>query len=255
MPKKGTKPQLPKLYIPNRPEPKPLNMKFELGPSRNLHVLPDKISIDDTSTGRYLQLNFDRYAKILEAVPEIDEEVRKISDYEEGVNYLLPIGDDHYVSVKSGYRCVDIRRWYRAADDSARPTRIGMPLRLSEWIKFKDCTTTIREHRPNIAAWENKVCVETIRSPGNLLISNSYLIFLYFSRFRFRILILLESLRSRHVHTPKSPYLFLCPSRRENGRCGARSNGYEKGDVARSDRCGTTQRLESRTANKTLKDC
>ena len=54
----------------------------------------------------------------------------------ETVKFRVHIGGAHYVSVTSGYQCVDVRKFYQpfgSIDADIKPTKKGVALRLDEW--------------------------------------------------------------------------------------------------------------------------
>jgi len=62
------------------------------------------------------------------------------------VAYRAHIGDNYYVSVTTGFDCVDIRHFYvpyRLPCDQVRPSRNGLALRLDEWKYLLKLVPTI----------------------------------------------------------------------------------------------------------------
>ena len=49
------------------------------------------------------------------------------------VKYFHHLGEDWYVSVTTGFRCVDFRRFHKCTDGKLLPRRQGIALRLNEW--------------------------------------------------------------------------------------------------------------------------
>jgi len=49
------------------------------------------------------------------------------------VKYFKHIGANWYVSVTTGFWCVDLRKFYTSKDGELRPKREGIALRLNEW--------------------------------------------------------------------------------------------------------------------------
>jgi len=71
------------------------------------------------------------------------------------VAYRAHIGELYYMSVTSGYGCVDIRRFYvpyRLASENVRPTRSGIGLRLDECAHLLELLPTIHEQHPESVA-------------------------------------------------------------------------------------------------------
>jgi hypothetical protein len=54
------------------------------------------------------------------------------------VKYFKSIGQDFYVSVTTGFWCVDLRRFYTTKEGALKPSRDGLALRLNEWNRLYD---------------------------------------------------------------------------------------------------------------------
>ena len=73
-----------------------------------------------------------------------------------GTRPLRPIGIDapggHYISVTSGYKCVDFRKFYVPYGQSeVKPTKKGIALRLREWDEMKRIVDAINDAFPALA--------------------------------------------------------------------------------------------------------
>ena len=58
-----------------------------------------------------------------------------------------------YVSVTTGYSCVDLRKFYQpydSKDSQVKPTRRGMALRLDEWATLCHLIATINAAYPSL---------------------------------------------------------------------------------------------------------
>jgi len=77
-----------------------------------------------------------------------------VVDGVEGVKIQHHIGGANYISVTSGYRCVDFRKFYRpydAKDDGEiKPTRKGVALRFEEWTDLCSLVNTIMTTYPSL---------------------------------------------------------------------------------------------------------
>jgi hypothetical protein len=56
----------------------------------------------------------------------------------QNVDLKLPIGGKFYVSVTSGFMCVDLREFYYHPINGVKATKRGIALRVTEWIMLKD---------------------------------------------------------------------------------------------------------------------
>jgi len=67
------------------------------------------------------------------------------------VSYKTHIGGGYYVSVTSGFNCIDIRKFYiPCGQTDPKPTRRGIALRLSEWTEIKKIINTINAKFPTL---------------------------------------------------------------------------------------------------------
>ena len=89
-----------------------------------------------------------RWAQFRQSIEEIDAKVKALINGE-NVNYRQHIGGGHYVSVTTGFRCVDFRKFYMPyGQTEIRPTRGGIALRLNEWEEMQKLVETINNAYP-----------------------------------------------------------------------------------------------------------
>jgi len=70
----------------------------------------------------------------------------------EDVQYRQHIGGGHYVSVTSGFKCVDFRKFYMPYNQSdIRPTKSGIVLRLDEWADMCSTIQAVNDTHPTLA--------------------------------------------------------------------------------------------------------
>ena len=94
-----------------------------------------------------------RRAQFREALDEIEANVKNVCSGSLTVNYRQAIGGGYYVSVTSGFFCVDIRKFfvlYGGAEE--KPTRQGIALRLREWSQ-------IRKLFQQLMAVKSRLCI------------------------------------------------------------------------------------------------
>jgi len=91
-----------------------------------------------------------RWAQFRLCVDEVDKSVTALGS-KEAVNTRIHVGGGYYVSVTSGFQCVDMRRFY-LRDGKLKPTREGVALRLSEWTDLCGLMQTISDARPKLGA-------------------------------------------------------------------------------------------------------
>ena len=56
------------------------------------------------------------WAAFRQVVDDINKNVKALVEGDQNVKFLHHIGGAHYVSVTSGYPCVDFRKWFQPYD-------------------------------------------------------------------------------------------------------------------------------------------
>ena len=94
-----------------------------------------------------------RWASFRLMFDDIDSNIRKLLERDQDVKYHEHIEGGHYVSVTTGFRCVDFRRWFLPHDQQdQKPTKKGVALRLEEWAKMRNIVETIDDNHPSLAS-------------------------------------------------------------------------------------------------------
>jgi hypothetical protein len=83
-------------------------MSFEVSEKRFVVVKDDEIRLFKDGSNKVATFNYPRWAQFVESFDEIDNAINKLIIEE--VKLRLHIGASWYVSVTTGYRCVDIRK-------------------------------------------------------------------------------------------------------------------------------------------------
>ena len=91
-----------------------------------------------------------RWVKFLTYIDEIDTRVKAgcVETFQEH------IGGGWYVSLSPGYKCVNIRRWYKNGKGETKPTRHGIALLLPEWEKLKEVLRCIPVDVPQLTNYQ-----------------------------------------------------------------------------------------------------
>jgi hypothetical protein len=92
-----------------------------------------------------IALDLEKWKKIVDCnIEEIDENVEKMQSGQE-VFWKKHLGENVYISMDSGYPCVNIRKWSMPeGEHEIRATRKGCALNFSQWQKLKDCVTVVQ---------------------------------------------------------------------------------------------------------------
>jgi hypothetical protein len=127
-----------------------MSKSFEVSEKRFVVVKDDEIRLFEDGSNKVAAFSYPRWAQFVEFFDEIDNAVNKLIREEE-VKLRLHIGASWYVSVATGYRCVDIRKYYMAQDGAVKPTKTGIALRLYEWSRLLEVVKDIKEKHPKVA--------------------------------------------------------------------------------------------------------
>jgi len=69
----------------------------------------------------------------------------------ENVSFKHPIGGGNYISITTGFYCVDFRRFFVPyGETEIKPTRQGIALRLREWDQMKRIVDEINSRYPSL---------------------------------------------------------------------------------------------------------
>ena len=73
----------------------------------------------------------------------------------ERVAFRSHLGGLCFVSVTTGFLCVDVRQWYlQRSSQEEKPSRVGVGLRMSEWTSLQSVISTVEADFPNLAMAE-----------------------------------------------------------------------------------------------------
>jgi len=91
-----------------------------------------------------------RWAQFMEYMNIVDENVNKLL-VKQHVQLNLPIGGKWYVSVTTGFACVDIRQYYYHSLKGPSPSKKGIALRLPEWNSLKEIMQELHHKHPTLS--------------------------------------------------------------------------------------------------------
>ena len=94
-----------------------------------------------------------RWAQLLLQLDEIERNVSMLLSEEEDVKYQNHLGGGVYASVTSHFYCVDFRRFFLPrGTTTAKPTRRGVALRISEFKQLHNVIASINTDFPELAS-------------------------------------------------------------------------------------------------------
>ena len=125
--------------------------KFEISEKRYLVLKKDEIKLFEDGTTKSATFVFSRWAQFVEYFDEIDNSLGKLIKGETDVKLQLHIGGGWFVSVTSGFRCVDVRKFFITPSNEIKATKSGFAIRLPEWDRIKEVAKDMKENHPKIA--------------------------------------------------------------------------------------------------------
>ena len=137
------------------PKAKKLNKVYNISESRMLSTYKDVHSqlvvvIQDSVSLKKIEIPAKRWAAFMHHMGNID---RAIKDLQENkyVKLETHIGGLWYVSVTTGFKCVDIRKFFIPHGSCVpKPTRDGIAFRLHEWQMFVEIAKQLRVDKPEL---------------------------------------------------------------------------------------------------------
>ena len=91
-----------------------------------------------------------RWAQFRQCIEVIETNMKALRAGE-SVGYKQHIGGGYYVSITSGFYCVDIRKFFIPyGETDVKPTRRGIALRLREWEDMKKIIDAINNTYPTL---------------------------------------------------------------------------------------------------------
>jgi len=94
------------------------------------------VVIRDIVSGKFIEIPANRWASFLLLQGDIDDAVKILQEKKDYVKYFEHFGGGWYVSVTTGFWCVDIRRFYK--NNEIKPSKQGLAVRLTEWSALLD---------------------------------------------------------------------------------------------------------------------
>ena len=110
---------------------------YAFGENRSISIAKDIVTISDCGEkAKSIELTAQRFVTFVFYLNDVEEHLRKLCAGEI-VNFRQHIGGAWYLSVSTGFKCMDIRQFYQplfACEE--KPTKTGFAIRLPEWTAF-----------------------------------------------------------------------------------------------------------------------
>jgi len=111
------------------------------------------LRIKDGGELKKIELPPYRWASFRQRVTEINDGVKSVANGVDGINLRLHFGGTYYVSVASGIRCVDFRKFYKpygATEAEIKPTKLSVALH--EWAHLYNLIDTVNARYPTLGS-------------------------------------------------------------------------------------------------------
>lgn len=137
-----------------------MSKEFTISETRRVLVKKNKgeycITIEEIgNVNKSLEFSGRRFAQLTALEFIIDQSVSSLPDNQD-VAFKAHLGGGYFVSVTSGFNCVDLREFYfNKAKGYPCPTKHGIALRLVEWAKIKELFQEIKLQFPALAKIES----------------------------------------------------------------------------------------------------
>ncbi len=110
---------------------------YAFADNRSISIAKDIVTNSDSGEkAKSIELTAQRFVTLVFYLNDVEENLRKLCAGEI-VNFRQHIGGGWFLSVSTGFKCMDIRQFYQplfACEE--KPTKTGFAIRLPEWIAF-----------------------------------------------------------------------------------------------------------------------
>jgi len=117
------------------------------------------VIIEEVDNSKRIELSNNCWAALEKEFDNINEAVKELCE-KKYVKYFKHIGDGWYVSVTTGFRCVDVRRFYTRKNGDLKPKREGIALRLREWNQVCDLRNQLNDDMSLLLGFSPPVVAE-----------------------------------------------------------------------------------------------
>ena len=95
-------------------------------------------------TSKGITIPLQRWVNLLAHMKDMGKSMMKIKDEDDSMDVRYKPGGDLIIGVKSPYRNVDLREFYRSHSGELRPTTRGIKLKFYKWNKLRfECVTLV----------------------------------------------------------------------------------------------------------------
>jgi len=117
------------------------------------------VIIEELNNSKRVELSNKCWLEIEKESDNINAAVKQLHE-KKYVKYFKHIGDGWYVSVTTGFWCVDLRKFYTAKNGDLKPKREGIALRLSEWSRVCELRNQLNDDMCLLLSFSPPAAVE-----------------------------------------------------------------------------------------------
>ena len=129
---------------------------FSLGGNRSVSVKKQDADLhvtiaEEGSDVKTVTFPSQRWGRFMEVLPQVEEAVNQLQA-KQFVQLSLHLGGSYYLSITTGFQCVDIREYYfNRTMKEVKPCKKGIALRLPEWTTLKNVIQQINKKHAVLA--------------------------------------------------------------------------------------------------------
>ena len=129
---------------------------YSLGRNRSVSVKKQDADLhviitEEGSDVKTVTLPSQRWGRLMEVTSQVDEAVNQL-EAKQYVQLSLHLGGKFYLSVTTGFACVDIREYYfNRTLKEVKPCKKGIALRIPEWVAMKDVIQQLNKKHAALA--------------------------------------------------------------------------------------------------------
>jgi hypothetical protein len=132
-----------------------MSKRYALGVKRYVSVRKQDgeltVTIAEDGSEKSAILPARRWVRFVAAMNDAEESLKQMLA-KQYVKFNQHVGGGWYLSVTTGYLCVDLRRWYYdVRTNEIKPSKTGIALRINEWNALKDVIQQIHQKYPALS--------------------------------------------------------------------------------------------------------
>ena len=107
---------------------------------------------DDEQASRIISMKAEQWKSFCDNIESIKLAITRYLVRARDGKFRLHLGKDKFISVESGYLCVDFRKWYASDEGELKPSRVGVALNIREFDTLCALLKDVNEEIPSFDA-------------------------------------------------------------------------------------------------------